>query len=434
MGTLKIAVIGAGLTGLTAAYKLSQQGHEITIYEESKTPGGLASAFKAGSENLDRFYHHMFVSDSDLLDLIDELSLHNALNWYEPKNAIYLEDSLFPFTSPFDLLRFTPLRFSSRIRTGLLVLRSGFIKDYRPLESVRAKDWIIDRSGQEAYDKIWGPLLKSKFDMDSDLVSGTWIWNKFKLRGSSRGKNIAKEQLGYLDGGFILLIEQLIEKIRQNGGNLLLENRVKSIAKSQGGRWDIVSEKGGALFDRVLFTAAPENLANSCNELSREYRAALRSIKYKANLCLALELKESLSPYYWITVAQEGLPFVLVIEHTNLVGLRGYGSHIIYLSRYLDVSDPLFSASDNEIKEKFTAGLKRIFPDFEADYIKKATISRARYAQPVVKMGCSNHIPDIGTPLDGLFLASMPQIYPEDRGLNYAVRLGRQAADRLIRR
>ena len=168
--------------------------------------------------------------------------------------------------------------------------------------------------------------------------------------------------------------------------------------------------------------------------MAQEYRAALRSIKYKANLCLALELKESLSPYYWITVAQEGFPFVLVIEHTNLVGLRGYGSHIIYLSRYLDASDPLFSASDSEIEEKFTDGLKRIFPDFEADYIKKATVSRVRYAQPVVKIGCSENIPDIETPLDGLFLASMPQIYPEDRGLNYAVRLGRQAADRLIRR
>ena len=360
---MKIAVTGAGLTGLAAGCRLARKGHDVTVFEEAPQAGGLASAFKAGSENLDKFYHHVFTSDLHLLNLLGELSLSDKLKWYEPKNAIYIDSTLYPFTTPFDLLAFRPLSFISRIRTGLLVLSSGILKNYRPLELITAREWIVRRSGRDAYEKVWGPLLKSKFDIDAGNVSGTWIWNKFKLRGSSRGKNISKELL-----------------------------------------------------------------ADVCEDLPGGYRESLRAVKFKANLCLALELRESLSPYYWITISQEGLPFVLIIEHTNLTGLRGYGSHIVYLSRYLDASDPLFYASDDEITELFTKGLKAVFPGFDPACVNRSTLSRTRYAQPVVTVGYEKRIPEIKTPLDGLYLASMPQIYPEDRGLNYALELGERAA------
>lgn len=423
---MKIAIIGAGLTGLTAGYRLSQNGHEVTLYEEASAVGGLVAAFPVGLEALDRFYHHIFTSDSELLSLIDELGLSDKIDWYEPKNAIYLEDTLFPFTSPLDLLLFKPLHFISRIRMGLLVLSSKFINDYKPFENITAKEWIVKRSGRDAYDKVWGPLLKSKFDVDADHVSGTWIWNKFKLRGSSRGKNISKEQLGYMKDGFITLLDCLVRELLQKGGSVYLQIPVKAVNQNQQGLWEVEADHKKELYDRVLFTTAPELLANVCPGLPPDYRKSLESIKFKANLCLTMELKESLSPYYWITISQEGLPFVLIIEHTNLVGVRGYGSAVVYLSRYLDNSDPLYSASDEEITQTFIMGLQKVFPKFKPESIKKTTLSRARYAQPVVTLGYGERIPALQTPLKGLYLASMPQIYPEDRGLNYAVRLADQ--------
>lgn len=428
MKGLRIAIIGAGLTGLTAGYKLSKEGHQISVFEADTTTGGLAAAFPVGEENLDRFYHHVFVSDSELLELLDELSLAHELKWYEPKNAIYLEDKIYPFTSPMDLLCFKPLRFLSRIRMGLLVLRSKFIRDYKPFEHITAKDWIIRRSGQDAYDKVWGPLLQSKFDVDASTVSGTWIWNKFKLRGSSRGKSINKEQLGYLNGGFIRLINQLTDRIMDHQGTVAVNCPIREVRQTVEGLWELKTETSTEVFDRVLFTGAPELLSRLCPALPPDYRRSLEDIKLKANICLTLELNESLSPYYWITISQEGLPFVLIIEHTNLVGQRRYGSTIVYLSRYLDAADPLFSASDEEIIGLFINGLKKVFPHFSMDNLKKATLSRARYAQPVVTLGYGDKIPDIKTPLKGLYLASMPQIYPEDRGLNYAIGLGKKAA------
>lgn len=429
---MNIAIIGSGMTGLTAALKLSQQGHKVTIYEKEPYLGGLASSLKVGCENIDRFYHHIFVSDDEIISLIDELELSASLKWYEPKNAIYLDNSIHPFTSPLDLLRFKPISFISRIRMGLLVLSSKFIKDYKAFESVTAQEWIKKRSGIEAYEKVWKPLLKSKFDIDSDRISGTWIWNKFKLRGSSRSRNIGKEMLGYLDGGFISLADKIAETIVRSGGEILSNAEVKSVIKTYEDCFEIESNSNKAKYEKVLFTIAPEELDNIFQSSLYDYASKLRSIKYKANVCLMLELTDSLSPYYWITVSQEDLPFVLIIEHTNLVGLRGYGSHIVYLSRYLDYTDPLYFAPDRDITNKFIRGLKNVFPNFNEDKIKRSILSRAPYAQPVISLNYGNTIPCIKTPVDGLYLASMPQIYPEDRGLNYAVRLGYEAANEIM--
>ena len=340
------------------------------------------------------------------------------------------------------MLRFQPLSLISRIRMGIMALVSGFINDFSSFETITAKEWIIKYSGQEAWQKIWEPLIKSKFDTDSKNISGTWIWNKLKLRGTSRGKNLNKEMLGYLDGAFIVLAEKMVQKIIQSGGNVLLDNEVLAINKNESGLFDVITRNNKASYDKVLFTCSPNILSEVLQVPSgtesfklcyTRFKETLNNIKYKSNICLVLELSQSLSPYYWITVAQEGLPFVLIIEHTNLTGLRDYNSHVVYLSRYLDKSDNLYPASDEEIIRVFINGLKKVFPDFKNENIKNTVLSRAHFAQPVITPGYSRIIPDIITPVEGLYLASMSQIYPEDRGLNYAVRLGQKAANEMLK-
>ena len=429
---MDIAIIGALISGITAVFLLSRKGNKVTVYEKESCLGGLASSVRVGNEDLERFYHHIFTNDSDILALIDELDIKDRLNWYEPKNAIYINNSIYPFTSPLDLLCFKPLSFISRIRMGILVLASKFIKDYSAFETITAKEWIIKNSGLQVWEKIWEPLIKSKFDVDSDNISGTWIWNKLKLRGSSRGKNLNNEMLGYLDGSFNRIVEIMAEKIHRSGGSILFDNEVTAIIKNENGSFDIEAKNHKGNYDKVLFTGSPALLGNILQGPYSKYRCFLSQIRYKANICAILELSESLSPYYWITVAQNDLPFVLIIEHTNLVGLREYNSHIVYLSRYLDISDPLYSASDDEIINEFINGLKKVFPNLNQHIIKNITISRAPFAQPVITTGYSKIIPDIKTPVEGLFLASMSQIYPEDRGLNYAVGLGRKAANEIM--
>lgn len=428
-----VGIVGGGLTGLTAAYRLVKKGVSVTVLEEAAEPGGLAASLVLGTISLERFYHHIFTSDKHLMELCRNLDLSDLVEWFEPKNAIFIDNKLYPFTSPMDLLRFTPISLASRVRTGLLTLSSRFIRDYCAYESQTARDWLIKRAGEQSYRKVWEPLLASKFDNDADLVSAVWIWNKFKLRGTSRGRNISKEKLGYMKGGFAQLVTRLTEAITAAGGTIRLNCKVSGIRRLSNCRLALDGCPDGESFDKVLFTGFPQQLASLDTPLDAEYRQKMASLKVKANLCMLLELDRSLSPYYWITVAQHDIPFVLIIEHTNLVGLNGYPSHMVYLSRYVDHQDAIWQKSDKEIEAIFLDGLSKVFPGFDRAWIKRITLSRAPYAQPVITRHYSGLIPPVKTPVDGLYLASMAQIYPEDRGMNYAVRLGMAAADEIIR-
>ncbi|AGC68412.1 amine oxidase [Thermoclostridium stercorarium subsp. stercorarium DSM 8532] len=426
---MKIAIIGAGATGLTAGWKLSEKGHCVTVYEKNDRIGGLTSVVPVGDDLLEIYYHHIFTNDTVIIDVIKELGLEKDLKWYEPSNVIYINEKIYPFTSPLDLLMFKPLSLISRIRMGLMVIHAWFIKDYLAIENMTAREWIIRHGGEECYRLVWEPLLNSKFDFDSDKISATWIWNKFKLRGSSRGKNINKELLGYMDGSFIKIYNKIAERIKANKGEIRLNDGVTEISKNYD-RFRVRSQSGTEEFDSVIFTASPERLSYVIKGMGRQYLDSLRKIKYKANICMILELSESLMPNYWMTVADRDIPFVLVIEHTNLVKNHKYGSHIVYLSRYLDITNELYGMDDESIKSLFISGLKKIFPDFKEEWIKKYHINRTRDAQPVVTTGYSRLIPDVETPMKGLYLTSMSQIYPEDRGQNYAILSGLEISRR----
>ncbi len=427
---MRIGIIGAGATGLTAGYKLSKKGHIVSIFEKNDSIGGLAETITVERQKLEKYYHHIFTSDTYIINLMKELGLDMFLMWKNPSNGIYINNRFYPMTTPADLLlRFKELSFYDRIRMGLLVYNARFIKDWNKLENITSREWIINNAGRNVYEKVWGPLLKSKFDHDADKISGTWIWNKFKLRGSTRGKNINKELLGYVDGSFGVLYGKLAEKIKSMNGSIICSKKATGVKYRENGTLDIVFNNDLKNFDIIIVTTSPEILATMDTPLPKYYKDRLNNIKYRSNICLMLELNVQLSPYYWITVAQEEIPFVLVIEHTNLISDGRYGSNIVYLSRYLDENNELYSLPDVQIERLFFESLKKMFPSFSEGNIKEKQLYRAKYAQPVVVTGYSEKIPDYRTPLNNLYIACMAQIYPEDRGQNYAIKTGENIAD-----
>lgn len=425
---MNIGIIGAGATGLTAGYMLAKDGHRVKVFECRKDWGGLVDTITAGEERLERFYHHIFTSDTEIIDLVNELGLTGQLSWMAPLNGLYINDKLYPFTSPLDLLRFKELSLAERVIMGLLVFKARFVKDWRTLENETAGEWIIRKAGRNVYEKVWKPLLNSKFDIDSERISAVWIWNKFKLRGSTRGKNMSTELLGYMDGSFKPIYDRLVDKIVENGGSVVCSRTVTGISPKADKTLDIETSDGCENFDRVIVTAAPQVLLEITPSLPLSYAEKLKKIRYKSNVCMIMELDRQLSPFYWITVADEKSPFVLVIEHTNLVRDKNYGSHIVYLSRYLDEENELYSASDEQIREVFTGYLKKMFPGWEECRILNSYTGRAQFAQPVVTTGYSEIRPEYATPVENLYLADMAQIYPEDRGQNYSIRMGKEIA------
>lgn len=440
---LRVCVIGAGLTGLTAAYRLACRGCRVTVLECTMTPGGMVSSFSMGWEKIEHIYHHIFTSDDYVKSLLEELGVDSQLSWFEPKDSLYLGGHFYPFTSPLDLLRFKPIPLNERIRTGLTVLKAKRVNDLGALESMTSKEWLEKEGGQKTYRTLWEPLLRSKFDDDAENVSAVWIWNKFKLRGSSRGKAIQKESLGYMNGGFGTLVGALIHGIESKGGTIKYGYTALNVTKQTDTRTpgkifevSCILEDCSTVFleaDSVVTTVSGIRFANMTKDLDlpQTYLSKAVNVKYKGDLCMVLRLKKSLSPYYWTTVCDR-LPFVVVVEHTNLTSLRKYGGHVVYLSRYLDISDPLWMQTDSDIYKLFCKGLSEMYPDFHPSDVKDWRLTRTRYAQPVIRKGYSALMPEMKTPEEGLFLAGMAQIYPEDRGMNYAIRLGDQTSEAVL--
>jgi len=416
---MRIGIIGAGATGLAAAHRLSRN-HDVVVFEKGGV-GGLAGATPLGDTVIDKFYHHIFTNDTHILDCIDEFGLGDKMIWNPAKNGLYIDSRLYPFTNPVDLILFPKISLIGRLRMGFTVLGAKSIRDFSDMENISAKEWIIKKTGQSVYTALWEPLLYSKFDNDADNVSGVWIWNKFKLRGSTR-KGVNKEYLGYLQGGFIRLYQKMAE-------NLAITNEAVLKIERKYDKLLLTTSSKSELFDKVIYTGAAQKLCDIC-EFQKPYLEQIHLQKHKANICLTLIMRKPVSDYYWITVAEKNAPFVLMIEHTNLFDDPAYqGSKVIYLSRYLDVSDPLFQESDARIQEIFLAYLKKMFPAFSESDIIDAYIYREAHAQPVVYQRHSERLLPFETPVTGLYLANMGQIYPEDRGQNYAIKLGQEVAN-----
>ena len=425
----KVVVIGAGFCGLATAYELGRRGIRATVLESDGTVGGLAGSFPTAGEPLEKFYHHWFTSDVHMMGLIGELGQSDKVVLRPSRTGLYYAHDFFKLSTPLDLLRFSPLPMASRIRLGLLALWVRRIRNWRSLEDITAADWLRKLGGEPAYQVVWAPLLHGKFGDLAEEVAAVWFWNKLKLRGGSRGGG-GKEQLAYYQGGFSALANALVAAIEAQGGDIQLNSPATGL-KVEGQRVVGVCTQAGTLAaDGVVATPALPIIADlAAPHTSEEYAAGLRRVRYLANLCVVLELDRSLSDLYWLNVNDPNFPFVGVIEHTNFEPAASYaGRRIVYLSRYLPDSEPFYQMPDEKVTALTLTHLRRMFPDLSDERVLASHVWRARYAQPVVERGYRRLIPSAQTPLRNLFIASMAQIYPQDRGTNYAVKQGRETA------
>ena len=424
-----VAVIGAGFTGLAAAWELTRQGIRVTVLEAEDEVGGLAGSFPVGGTRLEKFYHHWFTSDTHVADLVRELGREDRVLYRPTRTGMYFARQRFRLSSPLDVLRFTPLGPVDRVRLGLLALRARLVRDWRRLEELTAEEWLVRLGGREVYRVVWQPLMAGKFGPHAGEISAVWFWNKLKLRGGSRDGSGA-ETLAYYRGGFASLAEELATRVEEAGGEVRLGSPATRVHVEDGRVTGVETPQETVEADAVIATPALPIVADLlAPHVAASYQSKLRRIGYLANLCVVLELDRSLSETYWLNVNDPGFPFVGVIEHTNFEPPESYaGRHLVYLSKYLPHTDPLYHLPDADVLAFCLDHLGRMFPALSRDGVLGAHVWRARYAQPIVERRYGALIPPLATPLGGFYLSTMAQVYPEDRGTNYAIREGRRAA------
>jgi protoporphyrinogen oxidase len=340
---------------------------------------------------------------------------------------MYFANQVYRLSTPLDVLRFPLLPLADRVRLGLTVLRASRVRDWRQIDHLSAAEWLQRLGGRRAFQLVWEPLLRGKFGPHADEVSAAWFWSKLRLRGGSRGAK-GEEQLAYFRGGFSALAAEIVKSIVARGGEVRLNRAATSLVVKGGRVVAVETDKGRIPADAVILTTALPIVADLVRpHVSADYAGQLRAIDYLANVCLVLLLTKSLSELYWMNINDADFPFVGIIEHTNLDRADPRG-HIVYLSRYLATSDPMFGASKDEIVRLALPHIQRMFPEFSPNWVLQAWTWQARYAQPLVVRNYSKLVPPHKTPIQGVFIASMAQVYPEDRGTNYAIRDGRAVA------
>ena len=422
----KVAVIGAGFGGLAAAYDLAQAGCQVTIYEADQTTGGLASGFKEPHWNwsLEKYYHQWFVSDRHILGLIDELGWQDRVVYPRPYSVMYYKDKFYPFDSITTALLFPGLGWGvNKVRFGLVGLYLRLTNNWQALEKVTVDAWMRKWAGDKVYEMMWQPLMVGKFGEEyARQVNMAWMWARLKARTT---------RLGTFQGGFQALADLFAERLRQMGVVINLSMPVQRIGSEAPGVLALDTPHGRQNVDQCLVTVSPGLFARLAPELPEDYLKGLLELKSIGAVVLILTLKQRLSErgYYWFNIPKSaGFPFLALVEHTNFVSPGNFGGdHILYIGDYLEPGHEYFRLSQDQLLERFLPSLSRINPQFTPEWVRKSWLFRTNYAQPVPLVNHSWRVPAIQTPLPGLFYASMSQVYPWDRGTNYAVEIGRRA-------
>lgn len=425
---MKIAIIGAGFGGMAAAYDLRKAGHEVTIYESADFVGGLASGFKEPhwKWSVEKFYHHWFASDKYMLGLIDELGMSDKVLFPRPYTVVYHEGKFYPLDSVINALKFPGLGYGiNKIRFGLMAVYLRLTNNWRALEKTTVDEWMRKWAGETVYKLMWEPLVIGKFgEHYYKQVNMAWMWARLHARTT---------RLGTFEGGFQAFAEAFAERLREMGVVIKLSTPVTHIQRNDAtGELELATAEGTEKAEKVLVTLAPGVVAKMVPSLPREYLEGLLRLKSMGAVVMVLSLTQQLSRegYYWYNIPKSaGFPFLAVVEHTNFVSPENFGGdHIVYVGDYLEPEHEYFRLTQEELLERFTPHLKKFNPDFSMDWVKKVWLSRTAYAQPVPLVNHSKNIPAIQTPIEGLYFASMSQVYPWDRGTNFAVEIGRRAA------
>ncbi|MCX2726236.1 NAD(P)/FAD-dependent oxidoreductase [Thermomicrobium sp. 4228-Ro] len=422
---LRIGVIGGGIAGLTAAYRLSRLGHEVILWERQHQLGGQAAAFPLLGTAIEYFYHHLFMSDREIVALIEELGIGHHLVWLPSRVGFYARGRIYPLSSALDVLRLGIVPLHDRLRVGLVTFYLQHVHDWRRFEEVTAEQWLRRWVGNRAFERIWGAQLRAKFGPRASEVAMAWFWNKIYLRTSSRRSLFERERLGYIMGSFNVLIDRLADAIRESGGVIYTGIGTESIERSEG-LWVIRDSTGRTTpVDVVVATVPSPLVAKLFPQLPESYRARLLGTVYQAAVTLLLQTRHALSDIYWLNIGDPNLPYTGIIEHTNFIPPTHYqGHHLIYVSKYVEQSHPYLALRDEEVLQAALQQLPKVNPNFSAEWVEDYWVFRERAAQPIVTLRYSQQIPEHRTPLPGVYVANTAQIYPEDRGTTYSVRLG----------
>lgn len=432
---MKIGIIGAGYSGLTIAKELIEKGQDVTIYEKQPYVGGMVDTIEIFDTRLEKYYRHIFKSDTEAIKLIKKMGLDSELIWPATKMGYLSNKKPYLFGTPVSLLKFKPLNLIQKLRFGFNVIHIKLINNYKKLEKVTAEKWLKDRIGDKVYSQVWEPLLISKFGEKKDQISMAWLWGKIKLRSTSSTPE--GEQLGYIKGSYQKLTDKLYEYLLNKNVDIKLETSVKEIIKENDKyvvKYTKNDKEEKEEFDVIVSTIDYKGFEKLfVKYMNEEEKQKIQKVNYTSARTMMIVANKSFSPFYWLNIGDNDIPFGGIIEHTNFIDKSNYdNNHILYISNYMTEDNKLYNVSKEELLKEYMKSLTKINKEFTMENIKDYYVFDERYAQPIIECNYSEYIMNDKLEKEKIYLCTMPQIYPEDRGMNYAIRSGINLANKIL--
>lgn len=432
---MKIGIIGAGYTGLTIAKELVEKGQDVTIFEKQPYVGGMVNTIEIFNTRLEKYYRHIFKSDKEAIKLIKEMGLESELIWPATKMGYLSNKKPYLFGTPISLLKFKPLNLIQKLRFGFNVIHIKLINDYKKLEKVTAEKWLKDRIGDKVYSQVWEPLLISKFGEKKDQISMAWLWGKIKLRSTSSTPE--GEQLGYIKGSYQKLTDNFYKYLLNKNVDIKLETSVKEVTKDNDKyivKYTRNEKEEKEEFDVIVSTIDYKGFEKLFDKyMNEEEKQKIQKVNYTSARTMMIVADKSFSPFYWLNIGDNDIPFGGIIEHTNFIDKSNYeNNHILYISNYMTEDNKLYNVSKEELLKEYMKSLTKINKEFTMENIKDYYVFDEKYAQPIIECNYSEYIMDDKLEKERIYLCTMPQIYPEDRGMNYAIKSGIKLANKVL--
>ncbi|WP_135534690.1 NAD(P)/FAD-dependent oxidoreductase [Halostella pelagica] len=432
-----IGIVGGGVAGLAAAYRLQERGHDVHVFEANEEMGGLAAVYETAGDPIEKFYHHLSGAEETIVDLAEELGLSDRVEWRYKTDAYYVDGVVHPLEKLWEIAAYPHLSLYDKFRLGMLTMEvdcttfppsTDSYDDIEAYEDVPVEQFLREHTTDQVYERFWLPLLDAKFGSRKEDVSAAWLLGRVKFRGER--DLLRGEQLGYFRGSFAVLIDALLDAVGRE--NVTTGARVTGVDTTGGTVRALTAEteNGSATYevDSVVVAAMPNVL--------EDLTGYACDIDFQGTVCSVWSMDRSLSDAYWLNIADEA-PFGVLIEHTNFVPPERYGGeHLYYTASYVqDPAEELWQLSNAEVEDAWRDGIADLFPDFSRDDVNWVRTARKPRTAPVYERGYLDMVIPYdlaGEVADDLYYAGMASEaqYPE-RSLNGGIVAGFEAADRI---
>ena len=435
-----IGIVGGGIAGLAAAYRLQQAGREVRVFEAADQVGGLAATYETAGDRIEQFYHHLSKSEETIVDLVSELGLDDDLRWPIGKNAYYMDGVVYPLDTIWEIAAYPHMSLYDKFRLGMLVLgvdmrggipSTGTYERLEDFEDVPIRDFVVEHTTRGVYENFFEPLLEAKFGSKRDEVSAAWLLGRVRFRGER--DMLRGEPLGYLEGGFGQLLDALLAEIGEEHVETATE--VTDLTDEDGAITGLTVEQDGQLEEYDVDAVVVATMPNVLEALTG-YEC---DIQFQGTVCSVLSLEEPLTETYWLNIGDDA-PFGALIEHTNFIEPERYGGeHLLYVPKYVQsTDDEIWQLGDDDVEERWLSGIEGLFPDFSRDSVNWIETARNPRTAPVYERGYLEMVVpyDLGDEVaEGVYYAGMASRaqYPE-RSLNGGIVAGYEVADRIAGR